>query len=166
MKKITFQQLFANPSVARLIGRLDTFFIKLPHLPKKIQLFLKTIVPFVALAFGIIGLLATVLGVLFLALALIAGDWWMAVEMLPTMIAVFLSMLFLLKSFKPMRQGNAVGWIYLFWAMLIEAGHLVSRLVSGDSEWYLGLISLLLTLYVLFEIGQFYVYKTDEKRSS
>ncbi len=156
--KLSFQQLFAGPRVARAIGRLDAFFIKLPHLPKKVQLFLKTIVPFIALAFGIIGLLATVLGVLFLLLALIAGDWWLAAEMLPSMLAVFFSMLFLLKAFRPLRRGDAVGWIYLFWAALIEAGHLVARLISGDGEWYLGLISLLLTLYVLFEIGQFFVY--------
>ena len=158
----SFQAVFAGSRVAAFIGRLDRFFIKLPHLPRRARLLISKIVPFLALAFGIIGLLASLITGFFLVLALLAWDTVILGELSLSFGLVLLDTLLLLKAFKPLRAGNAVGWIYLFWAQSLEVLSFISRMVNGESNWWLGSLTLVLGYYLLFEIGQFYVYKRTE----
>ncbi len=160
--KGSFQKIFASERVAVLIGRLDAFFIKLPHLPKPVRLFISKVIPFLALIFGIIGLLASIMSGFFLILALIAMDFTVIGEILSGFVLVLLDTLFLLKAFKPLRQGNAVGWIYLFWAEVLEIVNFAIRSFNGETNIWLGVGTILLSFYLLFEIGQFYVYKKTE----
>lgn len=161
--KNLFQQTFANEKVAGLIGSLDRFFIKLPHLPKKIRLLINKIVPFLALVFGLVGLIATLITGFFLLLALMSLDMKILWSISGSFILVLFSTLFLLKAFKPLRQGNAVGWIYLFWAQILEVINFVINSFTVENNFWLGLASLIVSFYLLFEIGQFYVYKVDKK---
>lgn len=158
-----FRRLFAGPQVAAWIGRLDAFFIKLPHLPKKLRLIISKIVPWLALGLGLIGALASLITGFFLILALLAWDTSIFWELGGSLALVLLSTLFLLKAFKPLRAGNAVGWIYLFWAQALELLNFLLRVIAGDSNLLAGLVSLLLAYYLLFEIGQFYVYKKADQ---
>lgn len=158
-----FRKIFANEKVARTIGLLDRFFIRLPHLPKPIRLFISKVVPFLALVFGVIGLLASVLSGFFLVLAVIAWDWVIIAEIAGGFVMVLLDTLFLLKAFKPLRQGNAVGWIYLFWAEVLEVVNFVIRSINGETNLWVGIGVIILSFYLLFEIGQFYVYKKEEE---
>lgn len=157
--KNLFQQTFANEKVAGLIGSLDRFFIKLPHLPKKVRLLINKIVPFLALVFGLVGLVATLITGFFLLLALMSLDVEILWSISGSFILVLFSTLFLLKSFKPLRHGNAVGWIYLFWAQILEVINFVINSFTVENNFWLGLVSLIVSFYLLFEIGQFYVYK-------
>lgn len=157
--KNLFQQTFANEKVAGMIGSLDRFFIKLPHLPKRIRLLINKIVPFLALVFGLVGLIATLITGFFLLLALMSLDMEILWSISGSFILVLFSTLFLLKAFKPLRQGNAVGWIYLFWAQILEVINFVINSFTVESNFWLGLVSLIISFYLLFEIGQFYVYK-------
>jgi hypothetical protein len=154
-----FQKTFANPKVAILIGSLDKFFIKLPHLPKNIRVLINKIIPFLILIFGIIGLIASILTGFFLILAIISLDWVVIPEIIGSFALVLLDTLFLLKAFKPLRSGNAVGWIYLFWAETLEIVNFIIRVVNKETNVFLGIGVILLSFYLLFEIGQFYVYK-------
>jgi len=79
---------------------------------------------------------------------------------------VLLDTLFLLKAFKPLRTGNAVGWIYLFWAQGLEVFNFVLRSINGETNVLLGLGTIALSYYLLFEIGQFYVYRTQGSTNS
>lgn len=157
--KNLFQQTFANEKVAGMIGSLDRFFIKLPHLPKKVRLLINKVVPFLALAFGLVGLIATLITGFFLLLALMSLDVEILWSISGSFMLVLFSTLFLLKAFKPLRQGNAVGWIYLFWAQILEVINFVINSFTVESNFWLGLVSLIVSFYLLFEIGQFYVYK-------
>jgi len=161
--KNLFQQTFANEKVAGMIGSLDRFFIKLPHLPKKIRVLINKIVPFLTLAFGLIGLVASLITGFFLFLALISLDIEILWSIGGSFVLVLLSTLFLLKAFKPLRQGNAVGWIYLFWAQVLEVINFIINSFTVESDFWLGLATLIISFYLLFEIGQFYVYKVDKK---
>ena len=156
-----FQKTFANEKVATFIGSLDRFFIKLPHLPKKVRLFISKVIPFLVLTFGIIGLLASLLSGFFLVLAIIAWDTVVLLEIASGFLLVLLDTMFLLKAFKPLRAGDATGWIYLFWAQMLEVINFVIRTVNGETNVWLGLGTILLSFYLLFEIGQFYVYKRE-----
>ena len=159
-----FQKIFANQKIALFIGSLDKFFIKLPHLPKKIRLLINRIVPFVALLFGLVGLIASVLAGSFVLLGLLAGEWVFLAENSFNFGLTLLSALLLLKAFKPLRAGNAVGWIYLFWAELLEVVNLITRAINREDNLLLGLAVILISFYLLFEIGQFYVYKKEEEK--
>lgn len=156
---IFFQKTFANEKIATFIGSLDRFFIKLPHLPKKVRLFISKVIPFLMLAFGIIGLLASLMSGFFLILAIIAWDSAVLLEIIGGFILVLLDTMFLLKAFKPLREGNAVGWIYLFWAEVLEITNFVIRSINGETNILLGIATILLSFYLLFEIGQFYIYR-------
>jgi len=157
--KGSFQKIFANQKMAAFIGSLDKFFIKLPHLPKKVRLFISRIVPFLALAFGIVGLLATIMSGLFLVLTIMAWDVKELLVGIGSFMIILLDTLFLLKAFKPLRNGNAIGWIYLFWAEVLEIVNFVIRIVNKEGNLWLGTLAIILSFYLLFEIGQFYVYK-------
>lgn len=154
-----FQKTFANQKVASFIGRLDAFFIKLPHLPKKVRLIISKVVPYFALVIGIIGALASVITGFFLILTVLAADWEMLGEIAFSFILVLLSTMFLLKAFKPLKNGNAIGWIYLFWAEILEVINFIINLSTGNVQVFPGLLVILVTFYLLFEIGQFYVYQ-------
>ncbi len=161
-----FQKIFANQKIANLIGLLDRFFIKLPHLPKKLRLLINKIVPFLVLIFGVLGLLASLISGLFLLLAAIALDWASFFELVFSFGLVLLDTLLLLKAFKPLRRGDAVGWIYLFWAQILELVNFVMRVINDDINIWLGSLIIVLVFYLLFEIGQFYVYKKQITASS
>lgn len=157
--KGSFQKIFANYKVATFISSLDKFFIKLPHLPKKLRVFINKIVPFFALVMGVIGVLLSLVTGFFLLITLISGDSSTILKDGLDFLLVLLSAVFLLKSFKPLKQGNAVGWIYLFWTQAIELVGFITRTINQDVNMFTGILSILIGLYLLFEIGQFYVYK-------
>jgi hypothetical protein len=154
-----FQKTFANEKVATFISSLDRFFIKLPHLPKKVRLFISKVLPFLILTLGVIGFAASLLSGFFLILAIIAWDSAVLLEIAGGFLLVLLDTMFLLKAFKPLRAGDATGWIYLFWAEMLEVINFVMGTINGETNVLLGTGTILLSFYVLFEIGQFYVYR-------
>lgn len=161
-KRRIFRKIFANEKVANFIGKLDKFFIKLPHLPKKVRVFINKIIPILALVLGIIGAIASTLTGFFMILAVISLDFGILPEIFGNFLIVLLDTLFLLKAFKPLKNGDATGWIYLFWAEILEVVNLVIRLIDGETNIFPGIIVALLSFYLLFEIGQFYIYKKDD----
>lgn len=165
-KKNTFKQLFANQKVAIMIMRLDEVFIKLPHLPKKFQRFISKIVPWLALIGGLLGLITVVLSLVLVVLSILALDFGLILGMIGSMLFVLLNTLFLMKAFKLLRQYDAVGWIYLFWANILGLINSVISVVNGEIigwqniSWTVALT--ILGFYVLFEIGGFYEFKREE----
>ncbi len=154
-----FQRTFAHQKVAIFIGSLDKFFIKLPHLPKKVRILINKIIPFFILALGIISLIATILSGFFLILSILAWNTSIFFESIGSFLLILLDTMFLLKAFKPLRNGDAIGWIYLFWAEILEFINIVIRSINGEANVFFGILTVLVSFYILFEIGQFYVYK-------
>lgn len=161
-----FKQIFANQGVAAVIMKMDKFFIKLPHLPKKLLSFISKIIPWFTLLGGIVGGVAVTLSFLLTILSLIALDFGLILSMAGSLLLVLLNTLFLIKSFKPLRNNDAVGWIYLFWANILGAVNSVINIISGDIiGWQQTSLTILMTLvgfYILFEIGSFYEFKREE----
>lgn len=160
-----FERFFAGPKVLQFILKLDQFFLKLPHLPKKFNLFISKLVPWLALLGGIVSFAATILSLLLTILSLIAFDLTLILSMGGTFILALLNSLLLIKSFKPLRKNDAVGWIYLFWANVLALVNTAIDIISGEltglSQIPLNLIIGALGFYLLFEIGQFYTYTKE-----
>lgn len=167
--KKSFKQIFANQKVANVILSMDKIFIKLPHLPKKLRLFISKIIPWLALLGGIVGVIAVALSFLLAILSLIALDFGLILTMLGSLLLVLLNTLFLIKSFKPLRNSDAVGWIYLFWANILGTINSAINIIGGDIiGWQQISLTILMTLvgfYILFEIGGFYQFKREESNS-
>lgn len=164
-KKKSFEQIFASQKVATMIMKMDKFFFKLPHLPKKLRLFIKKIVPWLALIGGIISSITVVLSFLLTVLSVIALDLGLISTMTGSFLLVLLNALFLVKAFKPLRNNDAVGWIYLFWANVLGAGNSIINIfvgdISGVGQILLAIFLTLVGFYLLFEIGSFYAYKNE-----
>jgi len=148
-----------------MIMKMDEFFFKLPHLPKKLRLFINKLVPWLALLGGIISSITVVLSLLLTLLSVIALDLSLILTMVGSFLLVLLNALFLIRAFKPLRNNDAVGWIYLFWANVLGAVNTTINIFIGDIS---GIGQILLTIfltlvgfYLLFEIGSFYAYKNE-----
>jgi len=161
VNKKSFKQVFANQKVAAVIMKMDKFFFKLPHLPKKFRLFISKIVPWIALLGGILGAITVVLSFLLTLLSLIAFDLNLIFNMTWSFLLVLLNTMFLIKAFKPLRKNDAVGWIYLFWANILGTINSTINIISGDGQVLLTVFLTLLGFYLIFEIGQFYEYKSE-----
>ena len=159
--KKLFSTVFANQRVIKLIQFLDRFFIKLPHLPKKVNSFISKIIPYLVLLVAIIGAIASLLSGAFLALSLIALDWQLILETGGSFLLVLINTLLLIKAFKPLRQGNAIGWIYLFWTHLFNLVYSTVSMINGELNVWSGSLSLIIFTYLLFEIGPFYTYRGE-----
>lgn len=164
-KRISFQNIFANQKVAIFIGSLDKVFFKLPHLPKKIRLFINKVVPYLSLIIGILGLILSLLAGFFLVITVITWDLQAILISGLSFLLILLNTIFYLKAFKPLKNNSAIGWIYLFWAQVLEILNLGMRIWNREDNILLGLIIILCNFYLLFEIGQFYVYETKAKTS-
>lgn len=156
-----FQRVFANQKVAYLITKIDKFFFKLPHLPMKMRLFVNKIVPYVALIFGIIGAVLTLLAGFFLLVNLIAWDIPSFLSSVLSFSLVLLSTLLYLKAFKLLKNSSAIGWIYLFWTQVLEIVNLIMRISNHETYAIINFVLLMLSFYLLFEIGQFYTYRKE-----
>ncbi|MBT7309243.1 MAG: hypothetical protein HN846_00795 [Candidatus Pacebacteria bacterium] len=161
-----FKQIFANQKVAAVIMKMDQLFIKLPHLPKKLLSFINKVMPWLALVGGIIGGVTVVLSFLLTVLSLIALDFALIMTMAGALLLVLLNTLFLVKAFKPLRNNDAVGWIYLFWANILGLVNTTISIVNGDIfGWQQISLTILMTIvgfYLLFEIGGYYEFKREE----
>ncbi|MBT4358429.1 MAG: hypothetical protein HOD22_00505 [Candidatus Pacebacteria bacterium] len=161
-----FKQIFANQKVAAVIMKMDQLFIKLPHLPKKLLSFINKVMPWLALVGGIIGGVTVVLSFLLTVLSLIALDFALIMTMAGSLLLVLLNTLFLVKAFKPLRNNDAVGWIYLFWANILGLVNTTISIVNGDIfGWQQISLTILMTIvgfYLLFEIGGYYEFKREE----
>lgn len=160
-----FQKTFANYKIAAFIGSLDKFFFKLPHLPKKARLLINKIVPFLSLIIGLCNIILSLLVGFFFILNIIAWNFSTFLASSLSLVLILLSALFYLKAFKPLKNNNAVGWIYLFWAQVLEVANLIMRIVNQENNILLNLVIVVFNFYLLFEIGQFYVYKTKVQTS-
>lgn len=161
-KNQLFKNIFTGQQVVKIIQILDRFFDKLPHLPKVVNRLIVQVLPWPVLVFGIISAIATLSSLIFSILSIIAWDFNSIVSNLGGFLLILINTLFLLKAFKPLRQKNAIGWIYLFWGQVINIGYSVYDIIGGTANiwWTIGNIAVF--TYLLFEIGPSYTYKSEE----
>ena len=134
---------------ADLIPMLENWFKQVPNLPASVHEILVKIVPWLALVFGILGVVAG-LGALGLSpLALLGGIDASFVVLLTGVITIVSSVLMLM-AFPKLQKRQYKGWELLFWSEVVNVVSAVLTLSVGS------VLGILIGFYLLFQIKRYY----------
>jgi hypothetical protein len=114
--------------------KLIPFFAKFPHIPESGRKVLVDIVPWLALIFGIIGLLvllgAGALTTILAIPALFTGNVWVITTFITVLLGILSAVLQLL-AVNPLKAKMKKGWNYIFYGLLIGVVSSVVSVVSA-----------------------------------
>lgn len=163
---INLQPVLSHPTLKKIDQELEAVFQKAPHLPKKVTAVLAKITPYLVLVSGlflITGGLRSMLG---------ANDFqkifefWTGIPPVYFYITGFLQIIagaLSVMAFQPLKNRSLDGWLIL---LLLTGLTLVMNIISifffRDGLFGL-LLSLLLSLYVLYELKSEYLPKANKK---
>lgn len=147
--------LFEQPSISKVVFRLDRFFLRTPHLPKQLMEFLVNILPSL---FSILGILHALIG----ALVIInSAQWFAPLSNTPPFIHPFyltvtgmLAMangLFMLMTYSDIKQKTLRGWQSLFIINTISILQSFFSLAYSPQTFMSAVVYLFVTLYLTFE---------------
>lgn len=152
-----------HPQALKLIDQLGEYFKDLPHLPPKVLKFLVKILPILALIGGVLSLFSSfsMLSILFGygSLMRYSGAFFGPGYYLLTIISLVLMVstgAILLMAFKPLKEGQQLGWLYLFYSTVLSIlSSLISATFSMPSLLW-ALIWIAIDLYLVFELRASY----------
>lgn len=137
-----------------LENQLVDVFTKAPHLPQNIRDILITIAPWLALIFGILGVVSLLaIGSLWVVLTVVTlgATLWMMVHVLIGLISSGLA----LWAYPGLKAGLKTGWDKLFWSQIVSTiGIILSIFWSTFSVG--SIVGVLIGFYLLFEIRSHY----------
>lgn len=140
---------------AGLIRSMEDFYAKAPYLPANIREVLVKIAPWIALVFGILGVIAG-LGLIGVSpVGVMAGVGNSAVLVVSGILSIIYSVLMLM-AFPKLQKHQYPGWRFLFWSEVLSfVSSLISSTVTPGS--IVGaVIGALIGFYILFEIRSYY----------
>lgn len=133
---------------------LEEWFGKLPPLPKSAQQAIVNITPWLALVFGILGVLASLAGLgivgVFSPLIALGGGFGAASGSLLGMLLALVGSALLLAAFPGTKARKLQGWNLLFWSEVVSV---VSSLASFSLS---GVVFALIAFYLLYQIKPYY----------
>ena len=148
-------------------NQLADFFAKFPHVPEGGRKVIAQILPWLALVFGILGIIAAVAGGLITSIfsipALLTGNIGGFVMLIAVIVSFTAATLEVL-AFKPLQAGMKKGWNFLYYALLLGV---VSALISilgntlNGSVYGMavivppligGVIGFIIGIWILFEV--------------
>lgn len=133
-----------------LVVTLEDFFKKAPQLPTSARDVLVAITPWIALIFGILGVIAG-LGLVGVSPLGLFGGVNVAVGALASGVLAILSSVLMLMAFPKLQKHVYGGWMLLFWS---EVVNIVANLVTFNLVG--ALIGGLIGFYLLFQIKSYY----------
>lgn len=137
-----------------IITTVEDLFKKLPNLPKNVQEVIVTITPWIALIFGILGVLGGIagLGILtaFSPVLVLGGSTSSAGMGIVSVVLGLVSSVLLLLAFPGTKARKLKGWNWLFWS---EAVSLVSTVIAFSVG---GVVFALIGFYLIFQIKSYY----------
>lgn len=133
---------------------MEEWFLKLPPLPVGGRQGLVTITPWVAIIFGILGVLASLAGLglatVFAPFMALGGGLGAAGGSFVAILLGLVSSALLLAAFPGTKNRKAQGWTMLFWSEIVS---LVSAVISLSLS---GVVISLIAFYLLFQIKSYY----------
>lgn len=137
----------------QVIESMEDFFKKLPQLPANIREVLVKIAPWIALIFGILGVVAG-LGAVGVSPVAVMGGVGNSMFLLVSGILTIVSSVLMLMAFPKLQKHQYGGWRLLFWS---EAVSVVASLVGITPASIIGaVIGALIGFYLLFQIKSYY----------
>lgn len=144
----------AKTDANQIIGMVGEWYAKLPPLPKNWREVIVKITPWVALVFGVLGVLISLagLGILTVLSPLIAmgAGIGAASNGIVGVILALVSSALLLAAFPGTKANKLSGWTLLFWSGVVNIVSSVVAINLGGVLW--GLIG----FYFLFQIKSYY----------
>lgn len=140
----------AEANKTDLIRWMEEWFKKAPELPANAKEVLVTLTPWLALFFGVLGILAGFSAVGISPVALFGGIRSSAMMIVSGVLTIVASVM-LLMAYPKTKERKIEGWRLLFWSAVVSVissfvvGAVVSSLLWGLIEFYL-----------LFEIKSYY----------
>ncbi len=163
MKKLSqkIDQFFSSNKMMQVLKIFAAVFSKLPHLPTIIGNFLITLSPWLALLSGLIGLVAGPLMALLGLLSLVTLKPLIILSYVGSALIMLLNTMLMFKAFKPLKQRDLRGWVYLFWSNILWLINGLLELLTGEQTLITLLISNLISFYLLFEMKEVLVKKGE-----
>lgn len=139
--------------VKRISKYLDPYYAKLPSLPKGATDFIVSVVPWLALIFGVLALLGGIaaFGLLsfFSPLAAVSGAGQYALTGLVASLILLLQGIIELLSFSPLRNRRESGWNLVLFALVLSV---------VSSIFYLNVFSVISSLFWAL-VGYYFLYQ-------
>jgi len=132
-----------------LIGMLEELFAKLPNLPKGGTDVLVSIAPWLALIFGVLGVIGGLSAIGISPLALFGGIS-SSFAVLATGIGALISSILMLMAFSGLKKRTYKGWELLFWSEVVSVVSAVLSISVGS------VLGVLVGFYLLFQIKRYY----------
>jgi hypothetical protein len=133
-----------------LIATLEELFVKAPNLPVNAREMLVKVAPWIALIFGILGVLAGLAAFGLSPLALFGGVGASGFLLLTGVLTIASSVLMLM-AFPKLQTRQMGGWTLLFWSEVINV---VASLLGGNIVG--ALIGAVIGFYLLFQVKSYY----------
>jgi hypothetical protein len=141
-------------SVNSIITSMEQVYGKLPSLPTNVKDFIVMVTPWLALIFGILGVLGSLsaFGISVVASPLVAlgGGFNAATGLIVATIIGLVACILELVAFPGLLKRKMSGWKFLFW---VEALGVLSAIISLSG---FGVIMALIWFYFLFQIKSYY----------
>jgi len=128
---------------------LEDFFKKLPNLPANAREVLVSVAPWIAIIFGILGVI-TGLGAVGVSPLALFGGLSSSVTVLIMGVATIVASVLMLMAFPKLTKKAYKGWELLFWSEVVNTVAAVMVLSVGS------ILGVLIGFYLLFQIKSYY----------
>lgn len=135
--------------MANIIDTLETFFKQAPNLPENAREVLVKVAPWLALIFGILGIIGGINLLGFSPFAMLGGIQTSFSYMLVGVVTIIASALILM-AYPKLVKREYKGWELLFWS---EAVSVLSVVITIN---VLSILLVLVGFYLLFQIKRYY----------
>lgn len=145
---------------------LAPMFTKFPHLPEGGRKFIVSIAPYLALIFGVLGIVGLFVGgVIASMLGMLSGVFALVyfVQMVIPFVLSLASIILLLMAYPGLRDRTKVGWNYVFYGQVLSVLGSVIALafdhgISSELGAILGtIVGTIIGFWILFEIRPHYM---------
>lgn len=144
----------ARSSVEGVIDQVGNLFDKLPALSRDAREIIVKITPWIALIFGVLGVLGALAGfgvlTVFSPLAMMGGGAGAVGAGIVAAVLWLVSSALLLAAFPGTRKNQTKGWNFLFYSEVVS---LVATFVSFS---FSGIVFALIAFYLIFQIRSYY----------
>lgn len=137
-----------------LVVSLEKAYEKLPPLPVSVKDFIVLVAPWLALVFGILGVLGSLsafgLSTVLSPLVALGGGVGVATSLMVVSLIGLVESIMMLVSFPSLMKRKAFGWTLMFWAEVLAV---VSSIVSFS---VVGVVLALVWFYFIFQVKSYY----------
>ena len=144
----------AQTKTLNLVASVEDVYKKLPALAPSVREFIVTITPWLALIFGVLGVLASLsafgLSAVFSPFAAMAGGVGLATGLLVAAVLGLVESVMMLVASPSLFKRKMAGWNLMFWSEVVAV---VAAVISFS---VVGVLVSLIAFYFLFQIKSYY----------